>query len=111
MGVISRWADARAPCYRPSVREVEWSGKSGRMLRMSGSPPMTIREGQTASPLGQGGGPVPVIDDTSLVWVVLDRAGEVVLMCSGGRAAEVAQEWAERGYETVLLDADEVYAA
>lgn len=54
---------------------------------------------------------MPVIDDTSLVWVVLDRAGEVVLMCSGGRAAEVAQEWAERGYDTVLLDADEVYAA
>jgi len=54
---------------------------------------------------------VPVIDDTSLVWVILDRSGEVVLMCSGGHAAEVAQEWADRGYETVVLEADEVYAA
>jgi len=67
--------------------------------------------GLTAGPLAQGGAPVPVIDDTSLVWVILDPAGEVVLMCSGGRAAEVAHEWAERGYDTVVLEADEVYAA
>ncbi len=54
---------------------------------------------------------MPVTEDTSVVWVVLDAASEVVLMCSGADALEVADEWAERGYRVESMHASEVYAA
>jgi hypothetical protein len=54
---------------------------------------------------------VPVIEETSTVWVVLDDADQVVVMASGSDAAEFAAEWAERGYRVVELRPDEVVAA
>ncbi len=54
---------------------------------------------------------MPVTEDTTVVWVVLDQASEVVLMCSGADAIEVAGEWAKRGYRVESLDASEVFAA
>lgn len=45
------------------------------------------------------------------VWVVLDPAGQVVVMCSGADAGEVVEEWRERGYQIVCLTPDEVSAA
>jgi hypothetical protein len=44
------------------------------------------------------------------IWVVLDPAGEVVMMCSGADAGEVVEDWRSRGYQVVLV-ADEVSAA
>lgn len=44
------------------------------------------------------------------LWVVLDPAGEVVMMCSGADAGEVVEDWRARGYKVVLV-ADEVNAA
>jgi len=46
-----------------------------------------------------------VVEATTTVWVVLDGAAEVVLMCEGADAAEVAEEWAKRGYTTVQVSA------
>ena len=51
------------------------------------------------------------VQEASVVWVVVDRSGEVVLMCSGRDATEVADDWAARGFDVVALAADEVYAA
>ncbi len=47
----------------------------------------------------------------SVVWVVLDPAFQVVLLCSGADAAEVVDDWAKRGYRIEQLTADEVFAA
>ena len=47
-----------------------------------------------------------VIDTTTTVWVILDSAGEVVLMCEGRDAAEVVEEWERRGYKAVELTAE-----
>ena len=52
-----------------------------------------------------------VVDGTSGVWVVLDEAGEVVVMASGAGAEEFAGGWAERGYRIVELRQDEFNAA
>ncbi len=48
---------------------------------------------------------------TDTLWVVLDSAGTVVLICSGADAAEAADAWRERGYQITTLDAVEVSAA
>jgi alpha-beta hydrolase superfamily lysophospholipase len=37
-------------------------------------------------------------------WVVLDQKGHVVLMCHGAAAAEVADEWRQRGYRVEAVD-------
>jgi hypothetical protein len=37
-------------------------------------------------------------------WVVLDENDHVVLMCHGTSAAEVADEWRERGYRVEAVD-------
>jgi len=50
-------------------------------------------------------GTMSVVEATTTVWVVLDGAAEVVLMCEGADAAEVAEEWAKRGYTTVQVSA------
>ena len=52
-----------------------------------------------------------LVERTSVVWVVLDAAANVVLMCSGADAAAVVEEWVDRGYQAVCLDANEVRAA
>ena len=44
-------------------------------------------------------------------WVILDPAGQVVLICSGDDAATVVEEWTERGYQAVRLDVQAVTAA
>ncbi len=54
---------------------------------------------------------MPVLEGTSTVWVVLDQAGEVVVMASGADAREFAAEWAQLGYPVVELAPDEVNAA
>ncbi len=40
---------------------------------------------------------------TDTLWVVLDADDQVVLMCSGADAAEVAEEWRARGYRIMAL--------
>jgi len=50
------------------------------------------------------------IASTELVWVVLDAKERVVLMCSGADAAEVAAEWADRGYRVEATGPLEVFA-
>jgi hypothetical protein len=52
-----------------------------------------------------GGGMMSVIEATATVWVILDPAGEVVLMCAGRDAAEVVEEWTKKGYSTMELPA------
>ncbi len=52
-----------------------------------------------------------VLEGTSLVWVVLDRLGDVVVMYTGADAAEACEDWVARGYRTVCLGADEVTPA
>jgi hypothetical protein len=47
-----------------------------------------------------------VVEAITTVWVVLDSAGEVVLICEGRDAAEVVDEWAKKGYVTVELPAE-----
>ena len=49
--------------------------------------------------------------DTSDGWVVLDPAGQVVLICFGADAPEVVEEWRKRGYRTAQLEAAAVTAA
>jgi len=41
------------------------------------------------------------------VWVVLDDEGRVVIICSGGDAQNLADEWHDRGYRVVQLGANE----
>jgi len=52
-----------------------------------------------------------VMQRSAVVWVIVDPAGEVVLMCSGRDAEGVVDEWRQRGYRAVSLDAAEVDAA
>ena len=52
-----------------------------------------------------------VIERTTVIWVVLDAAGNVVVMCAGADAAAVVEEWVDRGYQAVCLGADEIRAA
>jgi len=52
-----------------------------------------------------------VLEKTSVVWVVLDHSGEVVLMCTGADAPTLVEEWRERGYRTTQLALDEIDAA
>ena len=54
---------------------------------------------------------MPVIEEESTLWVVLDQADQVVVMASGADAAGFAAEWADRGYRIVALRPDEVVAA
>jgi len=52
-----------------------------------------------------------VMSKTAVVWAVLDADANVVLLCSGADAADVVEDWVERGYRAVCLGADEVRAA
>ncbi|HLH29104.1 MAG TPA: hypothetical protein VKW77_09310 [Acidimicrobiales bacterium] len=52
-----------------------------------------------------------VVTNNDVFWVVVDATGEVMLICSGADAAEVANEWIERGCQVICLGADEVRAA
>lgn len=51
-----------------------------------------------------------VLDRTAQMWIVLDDAAEVVVMCCGADATEVVKEWASLGYGTVCVDAGEVHS-
>jgi hypothetical protein len=42
--------------------------------------------------------PTAMTTTSGVGWVVRDRAGRVVLICSGADAAAEAATWAERGY-------------
>ena len=52
-----------------------------------------------------------LLQDATVVWVVLDPAGEVVLLAYGANAGEAAHEWQERGYTVRTLPAEQVHAA
>jgi hypothetical protein len=52
-----------------------------------------------------------VIAPADVVWVILDPAGEVVLMCQGTDAEDIVRDWKRPGYRAVCLDADQVNAA
>jgi hypothetical protein len=57
------------------------------------------------------GRPVQTTEGGPTVWVVLDEAGDVLVMASGADAPEFAAEYAERGTRVVELRADAVAAA
>ena len=59
---------------------------------------MSVVEGATIRPIRPNGG-----EREATVWAVVDGAAEVVLLCSGGDAAEVVDEWEHRGYRVVRL--------
>jgi hypothetical protein len=40
---------------------------------------------------------------TATAWVVMNPAAEVVLICAGADAIEVAEEWAKKGYTVVEM--------
>ncbi len=52
-----------------------------------------------------------LLEKTSVMWVVLDAAGEVMVICSGRDAPEAVEGWAQSGYRVVACGADEVRAA
>jgi len=52
-----------------------------------------------------------LMSKTAVVWAVLDADANVVLLCSGEDAADVIEDWVERGYRAVCVGADEVRAA
>jgi hypothetical protein len=54
---------------------------------------------------------VQTTEGGSTVWVVLDDAGDIVVMASGADAPDFAAEYAERGAQVVELRADSVAAA
>jgi hypothetical protein len=74
--------------------------------------PMARGEGPgRTGPGGRREAIMPVAEETSVIWVVLDPSSEVLLMCSGADAPALVEEWRERGYRTLQLPADEVDAA
>ena len=51
---------------------------------------------------------MPVVEETSVLWAVLDAASEVVVLCSGSDAPAFLDDWRRSGYRIVALDAGEV---
>jgi hypothetical protein len=52
--------------------------------------------------------PTALTTTTELAWVVRDRHGRVVLICSGADAAAEAETWAERGYRVDTIGPGEL---
>jgi hypothetical protein len=48
---------------------------------------------------------------TSMVWAVLNDAGEIIVIAEGADAGAFAAEWAELGARVVELRGDAVVAA
>ena len=44
-----------------------------------------------------------VVEATATAWVVVNQAAEVVLICSGADAIDVADEWAKKGCTVVEM--------
>ena len=44
------------------------------------------------------------LSSVETLWVVLDDEGRVVIICSGGDARDLAEEWRGRGYRIAQLD-------
>jgi hypothetical protein len=48
--------------------------------------------------------PVATIEETAVDWIIVDSAGEVLVMCAGADADAFAAEYVERGYLAVRME-------